>query len=197
MSERHWETGRPLEALRAAGSAYEAEYAALHGQRIALIRQYNMWYAIGFATSLSCFWLLVFLSLSVSSMPLMIASAAIASCIVWFAYRVVLTIDRHVVALYPRIVFLELALDLDFYRDYLRRRPRGDTERSFIERCEQVAAGTTVALWREVYSLFNAKDFPSDRRITVHFKYAGFLAVAMYWLIVGLIVLPQYLGRGR
>ena len=65
----------------------------------------------------------------ISSRPLIVAAGVAASLVVWFAYRVVLTIDRGVVALYPRIVFLELVLGYDFYRDYLRNRPRGDTER--------------------------------------------------------------------
>jgi hypothetical protein len=196
MSERHWETGRKLDEVRTKGPSYEGEYAAIQTQRIALIRQYNMWYAIGFATSMAVFWLLIFMSLSVSNLPLMVSAGVIASCIIWFAYRVVLSIDRGVVALYPRIVCLELILDYDFYRDYLRRRPRGDTERSYIEKCEQIIADTTVELWREVYSHFNGKDFPGDRRITMHFKYAAYLSVAMYWAIIGVTVLPQYFGRG-
>lgn len=196
MVERHWEAGLKLDEVRGAGAAYETEYLAIQNQRIALIRQYNMWYAIGFATSMAVYWLIVFMGLSVSSLPLMIAAGVIASCVVWFAYRVVLNIDRGVVALYPRIVYLELILNYDFYRDYLRRRPRGDTERSFIERCEQIVAETTVDLWREVYSHFNATDFPGDRRITTHFKHAAYLSVAMYWIIIGVTVLPQYFGRG-
>ncbi len=197
MANRHWETGRSLDELGSASPVYATEYAAIQGQRISLIWQYNIWYAIGFATSMATFWLLVFLSLSVASLPLMIAASTIATCIVWFAYHVVHTIDRGVVALYPRIVFLELVLEFDFYRDYLRRRPRGDTERSYIEKCEQIDAATTAALWRDIYSQFNAKDFPGDRRVTTHFRQAAYLAVAMYWMIVAVTVLPQYFGAGR
>jgi hypothetical protein len=196
MAARLWESGRKLAEIEDAGQAYEHEYVAVHDQRIALIRQYNMWYAIGFATSMATYWLLVFLSLSVSSLPLMIAGGAIATGAVWFAYYVVLNIDRGVVELYPRIICLELILDYDFYRDYLRRRPRGDTERSYIEKCEQIVAETTGQLWREVYSHFNAKDFPADRRITTHFKLAAYLATAMYWIIIAVTVLPHYFSRG-
>lgn len=197
MPDRRWETGRRLDEVPAGGPAYEVEYAAIQHQRVALIWQYNVWYAIGFATSMSTFWLLAYLSLTVASLPLLLAAGLIASAIMWFAYRVVHTIDRGVVALYPRIVFLELVLEFDFYRDYLRRRPRGETERSFIEKCEQIGAETTTGLWREVYSHFNAKDFPSDRRITTHFKIAAYLAVAMYWVVIAITVLPQYFGSGR
>ena len=107
-------------------------------------------------------------------------------------FQLRLGIDRGVVALYPRIIFLELALGYDFYRDYLRRRPRGDTERSFIERCEQIEVGSLVELWSQVYSNFNDKDFPGDRRITAQFKSAGYLSVALFWIIIALILVPQY-----
>jgi hypothetical protein len=170
----------------------EAEYSAIHDQRLALIRSYNLWYACGHLFALAYFWLLLNLSLSLSSRPMLVAAGLSASAIVWFAYRVVLGIDRGVVALYPRIIFLELALGYDFYRDYLRRRPRGDTERSFIEKCEQIEAGSLVELWSQVYSNFNDKDFPGDRRITAQFKSAGYLSVALFWIIIALILVPQY-----
>src|SRR5271168_4252037 len=118
------------------GSSREAEYKALHDQRLAVIRSYNMWYAFGHVMAHAYFWVVLFVSLDLSSKPLLIAAAVTASLIVLFAYRVVLIIDRNVVRLYPRIVFLELILGCDFYRDYLRSRPRGDTERSFIEKCD-------------------------------------------------------------
>ena len=173
-------------------NALEAEYSAIHDQRLALIRSYNLWYACGHLFALVYFGLLLNLSLSLSSRPMLVAAGLSASAIVWFAYRVVLGIDRGVVALYPRIIFLELALGYDFYRDYLRRRPRGDTERSFIEKCEQIEAGSLVELWSQVYSNFNDKDFPGDRRITAQFKSAGYLSVALFWIIIALILVPQY-----
>ncbi len=173
-------------------STLEAEYTAIHDQRLALIRSYNLWYAFGHVFALAFFWFLLNLSLSLSSQPMLIAAAVTASAIVWFAYRVVLGIDRGVVALYPRIIFLELALGYDFYRDYLRRRPRGDTERSFIERCEQIEASSSDELWDQIYSNFNDKDFPGDRRITAQFKSAAYLSVALFWIIIALILVPQY-----
>src|SRR5271168_1521953 len=124
------------EQMNAGPVSREAEYKALHDQRLAVIRSYNMWYAFGHVMAHAYFWLLLFVSLDLSSKPLLIAAAVTASLIVLFAYRVVLIIDRNVVRLYPRIVFLELILGCDFYRDYLRSRPRGDTERSFIEKCD-------------------------------------------------------------
>lgn len=173
-------------------SSLEAEYRAVHDQRLALIRSYNLWYACGHLFALAFYWLLLNLSLSLSSRPMLIAAGVSASAIVWFAYRVVLGIDRGVVALYPRIIFLELALGYDFYRDYLRRRPRGDTERSFIERCEQIEVGSLDELWDQIYSNFNDKDFPGDRRITAQFKSAAYLSVALFWIIIAIILVPQY-----
>ena len=84
----------------------ETEYKVLHDQRLAVIRSYNMWYAFGHVLAHGYFWLLVFVALDLSSSPLLFAAAVTASLIVWFAYRVVLIIDRDVVRLYPRIIFL-------------------------------------------------------------------------------------------
>lgn len=175
-----------------ATGGHEAEYKVIHDQRLAVIRSYNMWYAFGHVVAHAYFWLLLSLSLTLSSQPLMIATAVTASLVILFAYRVVLTIDRGVIGLYPRIIFLELILGYDFYRDYLRRRLRGDTERSFIERCESIHAETNVELWTQVYSLFNEKDFPADRRITAHFKTAAYLSVGLFWVIIAMILVPDY-----
>jgi hypothetical protein len=169
------------------------EYKAIHDQRLALIRSYNIWYAFGHGIAHAYFWLMLALSLRISSQPLMIAAAGAASLIVWFAYHVVLTIDRGVVALYPRIVFLEIISGYDFYRDYLRNRPRGDTERSFIETAERIQASSEADLWQQIYSQFREHDFPADRRITAHFKSAALLSVALFWIVVGVILVPQYL----
>lgn len=175
------------------GRVHDTEYKAIHDQRLALIRSYNLWYAFAHGMAHAYFWLMLALSLRVSSQPLMISAAVTASLIVWFAYRVVLTIDRGVVALYPRIVFLEIILGYDFYRDYLRNRPRGDTERSFIETAERVEASNEAELWQQIYSQFREHDFPADRRITAHFKSAALLSVALFWIIIAVILTPQYL----
>jgi hypothetical protein len=175
------------------GKQHGIEYKAIHDQRLALIRSYNMWYAFGHGIAHAYFWLMLALSLRISSQPLMIAAAGAASLIVWFAYHVVLTIDRGVVALYPRIVFLEIISGYDFYRDYLRNRPRGDTERSFIETAERIQASSEADLWQQIYSQFREHDFPADRRITAHFKSAALLSVALFWIVVGVILVPQYL----
>jgi hypothetical protein len=177
---------------RAASRVSDTEYKAIHDQRLALIRSYNLWYAVGHAVAHAYFWLLLTLSLRISSQPLMIAAAGTASLIVWFAYRVVLTIDRGVVALYPRIIFLEILSGYDFYRDYLRNRPRGDTERSFIETAERMEV-SDPDFWPQIYSQFKEHDFPADRRITAHFKSAAIFSVILFWAIVAAILLPQYL----
>jgi hypothetical protein len=151
-----------------------------------------MWYAFGHLVAHGYFWLMVFLSLDLASKPLLVGAAIVASMIVWFAYRVVLTIDRAVVSLYPRIIFLELSLGCDFYRDYLRSRPNGDTERSFIEKCEQLHAESSAELWGQIHSQFKDRDFPADRRITGHFKSAAYYSVALFWIVVAAILAPVY-----
>jgi hypothetical protein len=180
----------------AGAAAFETEYKAIHDQRLALIRSYNIWYAIGHAVAFAYYWLLLYLSLSLSSHPLMIAAGVTASVVIWFAYRMVVQIDRGVVALYPRIIFLELMLDYDFYRDYLRRRPRGETERSFIEKAEQIEEASAQELWDQLYSQFKSQDFPGDRRITAQFKSAAYLSIGLYWIIIAMILLPQYFALG-
>lgn len=193
MNVRKSRAGPGIDDWQVPAGAKETEYKAIHDQRLALIRSYNLWYAFGHVIAHSYYWLLLNLSLRISSRPLMIATGIAASLVVWFAYRVVLTIDRGVVALYPRIVFLELVLDYDFYRDYLRNRPRGDTERSFIEKCERIVASTAADLWDQIYSQFKDQDFPADRRITSHFRSAAYCSVGLFWIIIAMVLLPQYL----
>ena len=90
----------PERKIAAAGH-HETEYQVIHQQRMGVIRSYNLWYAFAHLIAHSYFWLLLNLSLTLSSQPLMIATALTASLMIWFAYRVVLTIDRGVVSLYP------------------------------------------------------------------------------------------------
>jgi hypothetical protein len=175
-----------------ASAAPETEYEVIHDQRRGTIRSYNMWYAVGHLVAHGYFWLILFLSLDLASKPLLIGAAIVASMIVGFAYRAVLMIDRAVVSLYPRIIFLELQLGYDFYRDYLRSRPNGDTERSFIEKCEQLHARSTAELWDQIHSQFKENDFPADRRITGYFKSAAYLSVALFWMVAAAILLPIY-----
>ncbi|MBL4726694.1 MAG: hypothetical protein JKY83_08490 [Rhizobiaceae bacterium] len=176
---------------------HATEYREVHEQRMALIRFYNVWFAIGCGVAFSSYWLILNLSLTMASRPTLIAGALVASAIMGFSYRAVLSIDREVVGLYPRIIFLELLLGYDFYRDYLRRRPRGNSERSYVERCEQIEAENPDHLWDNVYSLFNQKDFPSGRRLSVHFRAATYLSIILFWIIVALILVPQYFPMAR
>ncbi len=185
-------TEQAVQASTESNQFSATEYAEIHDQRMALIRSYNLWYAIGCAVAFGLFWLILNLSITVGSRPIMTAGAVVASIVMWFAYRAVLSIDREVVALYPRIIYLEFVLGYDFYRDYLRRRPRGNSERSFIERCEQIKAENPQQLWDQIYSFFDQKDFPASRRLSSHFKSAAYLSVALFWLIVILILAPQY-----
>jgi hypothetical protein len=180
--------------VRAAVDAcLETEYKVIHDQRLSQIRSYNYWYGFGHVVAHAYFWLVLLLSFNLGSRPMLFAAAFVASLIVWFAYRVILTIDRDVVRLYPRIVFLELVLGYDFYRDYLRRSPRGETERAFVERCEAIKASSDDDLWQQMYNVFKEQDFPADRRITGHFKPAAYFSVGLFWLVVAVILIPLYL----
>ena len=124
----------------------------------------------------------------------MIALGGIISSIIsWVTYSISVGVDRDVVALYPRIIFLEILLDYDFYREYLRRSPRGETERSFVEKCENTNAETTDELWREIKNNFNLKDFPGQRRMTKHYKRIAIGSIATYWVTIALI-LPLFFG---
>jgi hypothetical protein len=177
-------------------ACHETEYKVLNDQRLAAIRSYNMWYAFGHAVAHATFWLLLVIGLDLSSQPLVFAAAVTASLIVWFAYKAILIIDRGMIWLYPRLIFLELILDYHSYRDYLRNRPRGDSERAFIETSEQSHAASDDDLWAEINSRFKERDFPADRRITGHFKWAALLSVALFWVIVAIILQPNYFPVG-
>ena len=193
MDDNNARRARKAALPPAAAVSHEAEYQVIHDQRLAVIRSYNMWYAFGHVVAHGYFWLMLLLSLDLASRPMLIAAALAASLIIWFAYRVVLTIDRGVVGLYPRVIFLELILGYDFYRDYLRSRPRGDTERSFIEKCEQLHSETSAHLWEQIHSQFKDQDFPADHRITGHFKSAAYCSVVLFWIVAAVILLPPYL----
>ena len=192
MDAANDKTTRQLGQEPVASGSHELESRVIHDQRLATIRSYNVWYAFGHVVAHGYFWLMLLLSLDLASRPLLIAAALVASMIVWFAYRVVLTIDRGVVFLYPCIIFLELSLGYDFYRDYLRSRPRGNTERSFIEKCEHLHAESATDLWEQIHSQFKDQDFPADRRITGHFKSAAYYSVILFWIVVAAILLPVY-----
>ena len=62
--------------------------------------------------------------------------ALVSSLIVFLVYRYTHSLDRSLVALYPRIVTLELLLDYRFYRSYLRA--CGELEKRFIDKVESL-----------------------------------------------------------
>ena len=158
--------GRNIGAVQGLEPKYHFEYVAIHDQRIALIRSYTVWYFIGLPTSIAVFSFFIYFGLSIGNIPLIALGGIISSIISWVTYSISVGVDRDVVALYPRIIFLEILLDYDFYQEYLRRSPRGETERSFVEKCENTNAETTDELWREIKNNFNLKDFPGQRRMT-------------------------------
>ena len=122
----------------------------------------------------------------------LIFGGLVSSGFVWMAHGVSCSIDSGVIALYPRIIFLEIILDYQFYRDYLRRRPRGESERRFIEKCENISAPNTAQLWREIHTDFNSKDFPRSRRIHRHYRWMAFGSVLVYWFTIAATVLNTF-----
>ena len=185
--------GRKIGDVQGLEPKYHFEYVAIHDQRIALIRSYTVWYFIGLPTSIGVFSFFIYFGLSIGNIQLIALGGIISSLISWVTYSISVSVDRDVVALYPRIIYLEILLGYDFYREYLRRSPRGESERSFVEKCENAGAETTDELWREVKNNFNLKDFPSQRRITKHYKRIAIGSIVTYWITVGLIV-PLFFG---
>ena len=184
MTGRIFEDGRNVDSLRVAEPEYHYEYIAVHNQRVALIRNYTIWYVVGLAISMSMFWLFLWAGLTSANLPLLIFGGIVSTVFVIVAHLVACSIDDGVISLYPRIIFLEIILDYQFYRDFLRRRPRGETERRFIEKCENINTSTTDALWRDIYTDFSSKDFPRSRRIYRHYRWMMFGSIAVYWITV-------------
>ncbi|MDA1001681.1 MAG: hypothetical protein O2807_14335 [bacterium] len=126
--------GRKIVDVQGLEPTYHFEYVAIHDQRIALIRSYTVWYFIGLPTSIGVFSFFIYFGLSIGNIQLIALGGIISSLISWVTYSISVSVDRDVVGLYPRIIFLEILLGYDFYREYLRRSPRGETERSFVEK---------------------------------------------------------------
>lgn len=185
---------RKIAAVQNLDPKHHFEYIAIHDQRIALIRSYTVWYFIGLPTSIGVFSFFIYFGLTIGNLQLIALGGLISSLISWVTYSISVSVDREVVGLYPRIIFLEILLGYDFYREYLRRSPRGETERSFVEKCENASAETVDDLWREVRNNFNLKDFPSQRRMTKHYKRIAIGSVITYWVTIALIV-PIFFGR--
>ena len=59
MTGRIFEDGRKVDSLKVAEPEYHYEYIAVHAQRVALIRNYTIWYVVGLAISMSMFWLVL------------------------------------------------------------------------------------------------------------------------------------------
>jgi hypothetical protein len=135
----------------------------------------------------------LYFGLTIGNIQLIAFGGIISSLTSWVTYSISLSVDKEVVGLYPRIIFLEFLLGYDFYREYLRRSPHGDTERSFVEKCENANAETADDLWREVRNNFNLKDFPSQRRMTKHYKRIAIGSVVTYWVTIALIF-PLFFG---
>ena len=103
--------GRNIGAVQGLEPKYHFEYVAIHDQRIALIRSYTVWYFIGLPTSIAVFSFFIYFGLSIGNIPLIALGGIISSIISWVTYSISVGVDRDVVALYPRIIFLEILLD--------------------------------------------------------------------------------------
>lgn len=188
MVGRVFTAGRDVDNLRAAEPEYHFEYIAVHDQRRQLIRNYTNWYIIGLAISMALFWVFLWVGLTSANLPLLIFGGIVSTFFVFMSHGVAKSIDDSVVALYPRIIFLEIVLDFQFYRDYLRRRPRGESERRFIEKCEAMVATTTDELWEKICADFTPKDFPRTHRMFRHYRWMAIGSLAVYWPTILIIV---------
>jgi hypothetical protein len=70
----------------------------------------------------------------------------------------------------------------------LKRRPRGETERRFVEKCEASQAATTDELWTQVCAEFNPADFPRRRRMFRQYMLMALGSLAIYWVTIALII---------
>ena len=197
MAGQIWADGREVGNLSVAEPEYHFEYVAIHNQRIALVKNYTTWYVVGLTVSMAVFWMFLWAGLTSVNLPLLIFGGLVSSGLVWMAHGVSCSIDSGVIALYPRIIFLEIILDYQFYRDYLRRRPRGESERRFIEKCENLSAPNTAQLWREIHTDFNSKDFPRSRRIHRHYRWMAIASVVVYWVTIAVTVLNTFSDIAR
>lgn len=188
MTGNIFEKGRLVAELKGAPPQYQFEYLAIHEQRASLIRNYTTWYIVGLAVSMAVFWVFMWVALTSVNLPLLIFGGAVASFVVWISHSVSVAIDQGVIALYPRIIFLEIVLDYHFYRDYLRRRQGGGSEQRFIEKCEAVEAETTDELWERISAAFDPRDFPRARRVFRHYRNMAFGSVLIYWVTIAMIV---------
>jgi hypothetical protein len=197
MVGRVFQDGRRVDNLKGAEPAYHFEYLAVHDQRLALIRNYTNWYIIGLAISMAVFWVFMWVALTSVNLPLLMFGGVVASFFVWMSHSVSVSIDQGVVALYPRIIFLEILLDYHFYRDYLKGRPGGETERRFIEKCEAIQSATTDELWTQIRAAFDPKDFPRSRRMFRHYRLMALGSLAIYWLTVAMIIYNTFQEVGQ
>lgn len=192
MVGRVFQDGRDVDNLKAAAPEYHFEYLAVHSQRAALIRNYTNWYIIGLSISMAVFWVFMWVALTSVNLPLLVFGGVVASFFVWMSHSVSASIDQGVVALYPRIIFLEIILDYHFYRDYLKRRPRGESERRFIEKCEAIQSKTTDELWEQICTDFNPSDFPGKRRMFKHYRLMAWGSLVIYWLTIAMIIFNTF-----
>ncbi|MDA0261824.1 MAG: hypothetical protein O3A21_06485 [Proteobacteria bacterium] len=192
MTGQIFQNGRKVDSLTVAEPEYHYEYIAIHNQRVALIRNYTTWYVVGLAISMLMFWVFLWVGLISNFLSLIVLGAIVSTIFIVVAHSVACSIDDGVISLYPRIIFLEIILDYQFYRDFLRRRPRGETERRFIEKCENIKAETTDALWRDIHTDFNSKDFPRSRRIYRHYRWMMLGSIIIYWISGALVVYNSF-----
>ncbi len=78
----------------------------------------------------------------------------------WMALR----IDRAVVRLYPRIVFLELLLGFQYYRNYLKYLGENNPEYSFVVQVENIVMVDDEETWLKTLKCFAENGFSSARR---------------------------------
>lgn len=161
-----------------------AEYAAIQNQRQAIVAAIQLWHQIGWPTALVFFGYLLNASIvSMHSLPILVGAVA-SSLIVIFVRVHTWKLDEAVVALYPRLLFIETVLDLHFYRDYLKgREERKDGATSVIEAFQAALSANDETSWADVLKLFDKSAFPSRGRDHDRLTLAAVaLVILFFWV---------------
>ena len=144
--------------------ALSVEYNNLHAQRIALVNIIHSWYKLGFGGSAAMFGFFLTSSLLGQKPVLLIIGAIFSVLVVVFGLWMALRVDRGVVRLYPRIIYIEVLLDYQFYRNYLKNAGKQNPEHSFVVQAENIVADNEEQAWVKTLEIFPENGFSSGRR---------------------------------
>ena len=110
----------------------------------------------------------------------------LATLIILFARYYTSVLDRDMVRLFPRIIFLEIVLGYRFYRDFLRAKDKTGAAGAYIAGCEELEAESPAELWEKVTGDFDPGLFPSTQR---GHRILDWAAMIMVFLFVAIMLL--------